>query len=147
MVIKNTPYVCITHSIDAGVLLINWKRCPSTKQLKDSYLAALEYVHHGSLVTSFCTDLSTSGPLSREQEAWLMLEFYPKVYEVIQSSINAAVVFTEEHFKAIVTNYQQPAYFTRQTFIHFNYFTEIREAQHWLAAIKKGQDTLSAMSF
>ncbi|GAB3195198.1 hypothetical protein ABID22_003598 [Pontibacter aydingkolensis] len=142
MVIKDTPYVGISHDVATDILFINWKQKPTIKQLKDTYLSALQHVQQTCLITSFCTDLTAIGPLNREQEAWLMLEFYPSVYQIIKSSINAAVVFSEEHFKAIVTNYQQPAYLSRQDFIHFNYFTAYQEATHWLIDIKKGQETM-----
>lgn len=144
MVIKDTPYVSVSHKVDTDILLINWKRSPSVKQFKEVYAAALQYVHQTSFVTAFCTDLTAIGPLNREQEAWLMLEYYPKVFQTIKTNITAAVVFSEEHFKAIVTNYQQPTYLQRQEFIHFNYFTDFQEAMHWLVDIKKGQETLSS---
>ncbi|WP_299821452.1 hypothetical protein [uncultured Pontibacter sp.] len=145
MVIKDTPYVSIVFNVTAEILLIDWIQIPSTKQFKDSYFAALQFVEQKGTIISFCTNLSVIGSLSREQEAWLMLEYYPKVYQCIGENINAAVVFSEEHFKAIVTNYQQPTYLARQEFINFNYFTVFEEAMHWLAIIKKGQDSFSSM--
>lgn len=142
MVIKDTPYVFITHNVTTDILLINWRRSPSVKQLKDAYSAALQYVQDVCLVTSFCTDLTAIGPLTREQEAWLMQEYYPNVFTSINTSIIAAVVFSDEHFKAIVTNYQQPDYILGQEFIQFNYFTSFQEAMHWLVYTKKGQEIL-----
>ena len=146
MVLKDTAYVELRHCVDTDILLINWKRSPSIKQFKDSYLTALRYVESTYLLTSFCTQLTAIGPLSRELEAWLMLEFYPNVFQIIKSPINAAVVFSEEHFKAIVSNYQQPNYLSRQEFIHFNYFTDFEEAMHWLVDIRKGQEATSSLS-
>ncbi|MEJ8802016.1 hypothetical protein [Pontibacter sp. H249] len=146
MIIKDTPYVCLAHDVDADILLINWKRSPTFKHFKDTYLAALQYVQLNALITSYCTELTAIGPLNREQEAWLNVEFYPNVFSTIKSKINAAVVFSEEHFKALVTNYQQPTYLINQDFIHFNYFTDFNEALYWLRDTKKGQKALTSMS-
>lgn len=142
MVIKNSIYVDISHEVEAGVLLISWKKAPTFEQFTDLHMLVLEYVQRNNQLTAFCTDLSVIGPLTREQEAWLTYDYYPKVFEIIQADVNAAVVFSEAHFKAIVTNYQQPDYLPRQDFINFNYFTDFGEAMHWLLTIKKGQETI-----
>ena len=146
MVIKDTHYVSIHYNLNTEVLMIKWKISPTNRQFKHSYLDILEFVDNVYNATSFCTDLTTIGALSREQEAWLVLDYYPIAQQVINSSANVAVVFSEEHFKAIVTNFQQPAYLSKQDFIHFNYFTDPQEAIHWLIDIKKGQETFSIMS-
>jgi hypothetical protein len=146
MVIKDTHYVFIHYSVEAEILLINWKLNPTNTQFKESYSEILNFVGNVCHVTSFCTDLTRVGALSREQEAWLVLEYYPKAQDFFNHNVNVAVVFSDEHFKAIVTNFQQPIYLTRQDFIHFNYFTKPQEAFQWLLDIKKGQDTLSVMS-
>lgn len=142
MVIKDSIFVSVMHNHAADILLLKWKRVPSFAQFKDTYLTVLGYVEQTRLVTSFCTDLTVIGSLNREQEDWLAYEYYPKVFEIIRSEINAAVVFSEDHFKAIVTNYQQPEYHPRQDFINFNYFTDFDEAIHWLINTRKGQETI-----
>ncbi len=145
MVIKDTHYVFIHYSVEAEVLLIKWRQSPTNTQFKESYLDILDFVSNICIINSYCTDLSVIGPLSREQEAWLVLEYYPKAQSLLKHNINVAVVFSEEHFKAIVTNFQQPIYLSRQDFINLNYFTDSQEALHWLIDIKKGQDSLGVM--
>ena len=142
MVIKDSIFVSVSFDDTAEALLLQWKRVPSFDQFKDTYLAVLGYVKETRLVTSFCTDLTVIGSLKREHEDWLAYEYYPKVFEIIRSEINAAVVFSEDHFKAIVTNYQQPEYHPRQDFINFNYFTDFDEAIHWLINTRKGQENM-----
>ncbi|MBF9254693.1 hypothetical protein I2I11_15415 [Pontibacter sp. 172403-2] len=63
------------------------------------------------------------------------------VYNVIKDNIYAAVVFSEEHFKAIVSNYQVASPAAQHQFINFTYFTDLEEALFWLQSIKKGPDT------
>ena len=137
--------VYILYDVNVDILMIKWKKSPSFIEFKEAHVAILQFVETSSSVTSFCTDLTYIGPLSREQEAWLMLEYYPNVYNCIKTDVNIAVVFSEEHFKAIVTNYQQPVNLLFQEFINFNYFTDFREATYWLEDIKRGQDKFSSM--
>lgn len=140
MVIHQTTSVTITFRQKESVLLLQWLRKPDSVQLKDTYMRALAYVCSNRQTYYFCTDQSLIGSLDREQEEWLNQEFYPKVYDCIQGEIFAAVVFNNDHFKALVTNYQVPALLPQQHFIQFNYFTKLQEALQWLSDIKKGQD-------
>ena len=114
-------------------------------QLIAAYLHALQYVCENRRTYYFCTDQTLIGPLDREQEEWLSQEYYPKVYDCIQSEIYAAVVFTNSHFQAIVANYQVSAVLPQQRFILFNYFTKMQEALLWLSDVKKGQDEALTM--
>ncbi|SFF90719.1 hypothetical protein [Pontibacter chinhatensis] len=140
MVIHQTTSAIITFRQKDSVLLIQWLRKPDTGQLMDTYLRALAYVCSNRQTYYFCTDQTLIGSLDRDQEEWLSQEFYPKVYDCIQGEIFAAVVFNNEHFKALVTNYQVPALLPQQHFIQFNYFTKLQEALQWLSDIRKGQD-------
>lgn len=67
-------------------------------------------------------------------------ECYKKSYDVLQDDFFVAVVFSEDHFKAVVFNYALPAATQVHKFVHFNYFTSQDEALHWLASVKEGQD-------
>lgn len=140
MVIYQTSGVSITFQEEESLLLMQWLRKPGMDQLMEAYLHALNYVCEKRQIHYYCTDQTLIGPLDRDQEEWLNQEFYPKVYECIQREIYAAVVFTNAHFQAIVTNYQVPAVVPQQHFIHFNYFTKLQEALQWLSDVRKGQD-------
>ncbi|WP_347159114.1 hypothetical protein [Pontibacter chitinilyticus] len=107
----------------------------------EAYLHILDLLTVNAGLRLYCTDLSNIGALDREQEVWLNLEYYPMVHNLLQSDFYVAVVFSEEHFKAIVTNYQASAPAELYAFTHFTYFTAVDEAIHWLMSIKKGQDT------
>lgn len=140
MVIFKTPGVNITFQEQESLLLIRWLSKPGMDLLTEAYLHALQFVCEHPQTYYFCADQSQIGPLDREQENWLNLEYYPKVYECINDEIYAAIVFSNAHFKAIVANYQVSATMPQQHFIQFNYFTKLQEALHWLADVKKGQD-------
>ncbi|TPE46019.1 hypothetical protein [Pontibacter mangrovi] len=140
MMIFDSPYVHISFREERGLLLIQWLRKPDHAKLVEAYLCALDFVSSSLSTLFFYTDLTSIGPLSREQENWLTQEFYPKVYQCLQTDIFAAVVFSEDHFKAIVTNYQLPSAALQHHFIQFNYFTSQEEALQWLLDVKKGQD-------
>ncbi|WP_266205415.1 hypothetical protein [Pontibacter kalidii] len=140
MVIFNTPGVNITFQEQEKLLLIHWLKKPNMELLMEAYLRALQFVCENRQTYYFCTDQTLIGPLDREQEAWLNQEYYPEVYACIQDEIYAAVVFSNAHFKAIVTNYQVPATLPQRHFIQFNYFTKQQEALQWLSDVKKGQD-------
>ncbi|WP_157578082.1 hypothetical protein [Pontibacter akesuensis] len=139
MVIRETPCVKVTFFEEHKTLLISWLRGPSTKELHATYLHALQFIEAHPDVVLFCTDQTLIGSLTREQETWLMQEYYPKVYHILQDDVYAAVVFSESHFNAIVMNYQANAIAPGQHFIQFNYFTVLSEAMHWLKGINKGQ--------
>ncbi|WP_242919517.1 hypothetical protein [Pontibacter liquoris] len=115
---------------------------PNAAIFEEAYLQLLKVVTTANVIKFYCTDLSSIGALDREQESWLNLEYYPKAYDLIQDDIYVAVVFSEEHFKAIVTNYQVTIPDTHHHFIQFTYFTNVEEALHWLQNIK-GQDAVS----
>ena len=140
MVVYQTPLICIDFSAETQVLHISWKAKPSMYAFKEAYLKALQFVEDGHQTRYYCTDLTQSGPFDREQEAWLNTEYYPKVDKCIRKEIYAAVVFTESHFKAIVSNYEPAPLAAEQHFIQFNYFTDLHEAQDWLLQIQKGQE-------
>ncbi|ARS35244.1 hypothetical protein [Pontibacter actiniarum] len=140
MVIFENPYAIISYQEQAEFLQISWLRKPSAKLLAEIYLHALEFVATHTKLKLFCTDQTQIGPLEREQENWLIQEYYPKVYQIIQDDIHAAIVFSERHFNAIVMNYQVPVSLPHQRFIQFNYFTQLQEALHWLEDVKKGQE-------
>ncbi|MDX5418618.1 MAG: hypothetical protein LPK14_04515 [Hymenobacteraceae bacterium] len=143
MVVLTTPFVDITYLGNEDTLLIRWLQLPDAAAFREAYLSALAFVSRHRLTTNYCTDLTLIGALTKEQEHWLHLDFYPQVYKVIRKSIQAAVVFSEEHFNAIITHYQVPDSLPEQRFIDFNYFTDLAQALHWIADIKKGQgDTL-----
>lgn len=147
MVIYTTPSVDVEFSMDDGVLFIKWKQKPETREFIEAYTKILNYVKDSYRTTLFCTDLSRIGSLKNEQEAWLNSEYYQLVYNNLQADIFVAVVFSEDHFKAIITNYKATETQPQHSFIRFNYFTELNEACHWLASIKKGQDTLVLPNF
>lgn len=140
MVIFETPSALVTYQEQERLLLIQWLRKPDMDLFMDTYLHALQFVCEHQQTYYFCTDQSQIGPLDREQESWLNQEYYPKVYDCIKDEIYAAIVFSNSHFKAIVTNYQASVTLPQQHFIHFNYFTKQQEALQWLLDLKKGQD-------
>ncbi|WP_461490075.1 hypothetical protein [Pontibacter sp. HJ8] len=121
-------------------MTITWKAKPDTEQLKDVYWQALQFVKTYRKICFYCTDISSIGPLTADQEAWLTKEYYPQVFESIQSDIYAAVIFSEDHFKALISNYVAGRILPRHDFIHFNYFTDLAEATDWLLFIQKSQD-------
>ncbi|MBB6610065.1 hypothetical protein H7F15_03360 [Pontibacter sp. Tf4] len=123
------------------ILQVIWKNRPTDAVFVETYLQGLAFVQEQVKVKLYCTDLTLSGPLEREQEAWLNNHYYSKVHDTIQEDFFVAVVFSEDHFKAIVTNYTatEPA---EHSFIHFNYFTDRAEAILWLESEKKGRDAI-----
>ncbi|MFD2245168.1 hypothetical protein [Pontibacter ruber] len=141
MVIYQTQIINIVYTAETQILQIEWKAKPSMAAFKEAYLKALQFVEEQQHTRFYCTDLTSCGPFDREQEAWLNTEYYPKVYKSIGSDIYAAVVFTEDHFKAIVSNYEPSQLSLNYSFILFNYFTVLHEAQDWLAQVQKGQET------
>ncbi|WP_161887964.1 hypothetical protein [Pontibacter russatus] len=114
---------------------------PDDATFADAYLTALQFLKHIFPIKLFCTDLTLIGPLTRTQELWLSQECYKKSYNVLQDDFFVAVVFSEDHFKAVVFNYVLPETAYAHEFVHFNYFTCQNEALHWLASINEGQDT------
>ncbi|WP_018478189.1 hypothetical protein [Pontibacter roseus] len=147
MVISETCFASITYSRKPEALFIKWKTKPDTQQFVDVYWQVLQFVKNNPRICFYCTDISQSGPFDSEQEAWLNAEYYPKVFDCIQSDIYAAVVFSEGHFKALVSNYVATQLLPLHEFIHFNYFTNPDEAWDWIAYMQESQDfALSATS-
>lgn len=142
MVVHSTLYSDIILNEESEILQVIWKAKPTDAAFIETYMRGLAFVQEVRPVFLYCTDLTQIGPLDREQEAWLNNVFYGKLLAVLQSDIFVAVVFTEEHFKAIITNYTATEAATSHDFILFNYFTRRVEAIHWLESIKKGQDNL-----
>ena len=142
MVIHTTPCVRIDYGKGSEILLISWLKKPGNEEFKDAYTAALQLVTSAYPTTLFCTDLSLSGALDYDQENWLFQEYYSQVNKMIKAEIYAAVVFSEAHFKALITNYKVVELEKDHPFMHFNYFTQTEEAFHWLRSMKKGQDAL-----
>ncbi|GAA4436084.1 hypothetical protein GCM10023188_28740 [Pontibacter saemangeumensis] len=114
---------------------------PDDAAFVHAHLAALQLSLERQSVKFYCTDLTSVGALTREQEYWLNQELYKKSYNILQDDFFVAVVFSEEHFKAVVSNYIVPSATPSHEFVHFNYFTDQAEALQWLRGIKKGQDT------
>ncbi|WP_242928306.1 hypothetical protein [Pontibacter vulgaris] len=127
--------------MDTQSILMKWVKMPETAAFKEAYLSTLNYVAGHPYVKLYCTDLTLSGSLNREQEGWLYSEYYALVYNIIRDDIYAAVVFSEDHFKALVTNYLATPAVPNNDFIHFNYFTEQEEALSWLGDIYEGRYT------
>ena len=142
MVIYTTPCVEVEFVADIEFLLIKWKQKPETQEFVDTYTRILQYAKGSYQTNLFCTDLTLIGSLKNEQEAWLNSEYYQQVYNGLRADIYAAVVFSEEHFNAMITNYKATETESAHTFLQFNYFTEQEEAFQWLSSIKKGQDAL-----
>lgn len=140
MVIFETPDVRITYHLHFNCLIIKWLRNPCDTSFVSTHLAALQFSIDSHRVKLYCTDLTLIGSLSREQEAWLSQECYKKSYNVLQDEFYVAVVFSEQHFKAVVSNYVVPSAMPSHEFVHINYFTDQGEALQWLESIKKGQD-------
>lgn len=141
MVAVETPCIRIVYYINAELLLIKWLSKPDAAAFTEAYLQLLKIATINNVIKLYCTDLSCIGALSHEQEAWLNLEYYPMVYNAIKDDIHAAVVFSEEHFKAVVANYQVEARTEHYQFINLTYFTNLDEALYWLRSQKKGRDT------
>lgn len=142
MVIYSTPSVDVRLVSDEEIILISWKQKPETDHFKEVYIKVLQFATSIHPTILFCTDLSLIGSLKNEQEAWLNTEYYQQVFNGINSDIYTAVVFSDDHFNAIITNYRAIESETLHSFIHFNYFTELMEAYYWLVSIKKGQDVM-----
>ncbi len=139
MVVYQTSYVTITHCTETDAILIAWLKKPGTHAFTAAYLAGLEYIKSHPYIKLYCTDLTQSGGFDIEQESWLNSEYYSQVYKVVRDDIYAAVVFSEEHFKALISNYHATPYTSSNNFIHFNYFTDQQEGLTWLKDISKGQ--------
>lgn len=147
MLISESCFARITLSSEPEVLTITWKAKPDTAQFKDVYWRVLQFVKTHRKTCFYCTDISMIGPLTSDQEAWLNKEYYPQVLNSIQSVIYAAVVFSEAHFNALISNYVAGRILPIHDFIHFNYFTDPAEAMDWLLYMQKSQDhALSAGS-
>ncbi|GAB3815850.1 hypothetical protein GCM10028895_10450 [Pontibacter rugosus] len=141
MVILETPYAVVTYREPQKVLLLTWLQKPVLSDLKSLYMQTLAFVKEHPFIVKYCSDLTLMGSFSREQENWLMHEFYPEVHHIINDNIFVAVVFSESHFNAIVMNYQATTMLPIHQIINFNYFTAQDEAVDWLVSVKKGQDT------
>ena len=141
MVVYETPCVRIDFLDHFEILIIKWKIKPDDATFFDAYLTALQFLRNNCPVKLYCTDLTLIGPLTRDQESWLNQVCYKKSYNVLQDDFFVAVVFSEDHFKAVVFNYVLPETAQAHEFVHFNYFTCQDEALHWLSSIKEGQNT------
>ncbi|WP_187264618.1 hypothetical protein [Pontibacter beigongshangensis] len=142
MVISSTPVANIEYWSEIEALFISWISTPDIQSFKKVYNLAFDFVAEHKEVRLFCADQTRSGAFGPEHEAWLLFDFNSRVYSLLQEDIYVAVVFTEDHFNAIVNNYQLYRSDSQPNFIHFNYFTRLQEAQLWLQAIKKGQDKI-----
>lgn len=142
MVVHSTNFSDIIFNSELEILQVIWKAKPTDSAFIDTYLRGLAFVQEERPVMLYCTDLSLIGPLEREQEAWLNSVYYSKLQETLNTEVCVAVVFNEEHFKAIITNYAATEAATSHDFMLFNYFTVREEAIHWLESVKKGQDTV-----
>jgi len=143
MVISENSFARITFSSQPEVLSISWKAKPDMEQFKNIYWLALQFVRTQPKIRYYCTDISRSGPFDSEQENWLNREYYPQVYDSIRANIYAAVIFSEGHFKALVSHYVPSQLLPLHDFIQFNYFTELGEALDWLSYIQKSQEITS----
>ncbi|MBD1395936.1 hypothetical protein H9Q13_02060 [Pontibacter sp. JH31] len=139
MVVCDTPYAYITYSSQSEVLSIKWKDRPSLEQFKNVYWQGLQFVKAHPEIRFYCVDISLIGPFDQEQELWLNWEFCPQVLDCIQTNIFAAVIFSEEHFNALVNNYVAPSLLPIHGFIQLNYFTDAVEAHDWLAYTQRSQ--------
>ncbi|NDK55461.1 hypothetical protein [Pontibacter fetidus] len=140
MVVHSSTYSDIIFDSELEILQVIWKAKPTDSAFKETYLQGLSFVQEVQPVMLYCTDLTIIGPLEREQEAWLNNVFYGKLHDAVKQDVFTAVVFTEAHFKAIITNYAATEAVNTQDFMLFNYFTDRAEALHWLESVKKGQD-------
>lgn len=140
MVVADTPFLNLYYYADAGIMQVSWKKKPTVTALQEAYWKVLAFGTDQKSVRLICTDLTESGSLDREQEAWLANVYYKKVYDAVQDDIFVAVVFSEEHFKAIVYNYQITPHDAAHDFIQLHYFTSLKQAFDWLTYIKKGQE-------
>ena len=140
MVISESTYAFANYLTEANVLLISWKLKPDRKQFRNLYWQVLQFVKTNPKICYYSTDISRIGPLDAEEEAWLSREYYPQVFEIIGKEIYAAVIFSDDHFNALVNNYIASHLLPQQDFIHFNYFTDQAEAMDWLMYMQKGQD-------
>lgn len=141
MVIFETPCVEISYLFQVSCLFIKWLSRPDNATFVEAHSAVLQFSIDNPVVRSYCTDLTSVGSLTREQESWLSLEYYQKSYKKLQCTFFVAVIFSEEHFKAVVSNYQVPSALSPHPYVFFNYFTDSYEALHWLECIEKGQDS------
>lgn len=140
MVVYATPCVRVEYREEGNVLSIKWKKKPDTTAFKDAYTRVLQFATEEYPSIFFCIDMSLCGSFDMEQENWLNEEYYLQVYDGIKGNVYAAIVFSEEHFKAIISNYKATETDSFHAFMHLNYFTKTREAFNWLNSIKKGQD-------
>ncbi|TXK52192.1 hypothetical protein FVR03_01870 [Pontibacter qinzhouensis] len=142
MTISSTPAADLVYLPDTEVLMLRWKEKPDTTSFKKEYMMAFQFVAKYPHIRYYCTDLTKSGAFERDQELWLTTYFYDTVNKLLHADVFAAVVFSEKHFNAIVHNYMLQAANAKHNFIHFNYFTLLPEALHWLRSIKKDQDMI-----
>jgi hypothetical protein len=143
MVVYTAPSVSVEYKCEENILLLKWAKKPDTEVFKQAYNRLLHFATEEYPTSLFCVDMSECGSFDSDQEEWLAKEYYLKVYGGVQDTIYAAVIFSEAHFQAIISNYKalenEPFYY----FLHLNYFTKTREAFNWLSGIKKGQDVSS----
>jgi hypothetical protein len=140
MVLSDSSLALISYSGTDDVLSIKWKANPDIEQFKNLYWQVLQFVKANQKIRYYSTDISRIGPFDPEQEAWISREYYPQVADIIGENIYAAVIFSEGHFKALVSNYVASHMSPTDDFIHFNYFTDATEAIDWLMLMQKGQD-------
>jgi hypothetical protein len=144
MVISDTKFAQVTYLEEVGILSICWYRNPTMEQFTHLYLQGLQFVKENPGIRFYSTDISRIGPFDAEQESWLSRLYYPQVSEIIGEVIYAAVVFSENHFQALVNNYVASHIVPLSDFIQFNYFTNSDEALDWLRYMQKGQDLVLA---
>lgn len=142
MVISESSLALVTFSDLHDILSINWKAKPDIEQFKNLYWQVLQFVKGNGKICYYSTDISLIGPFDPEQEAWLSREYYAQVYAGIQSDIYAAVIFSDDHFNALINNYVPSRQLPLSDFIHFNFFTDAAEANDWLINMQKGQNLL-----
>ncbi|MCJ8167387.1 hypothetical protein MKJ04_21275 [Pontibacter sp. E15-1] len=141
MVVLETPYVKISYLFQVNCLSVSWLMRPTDAVFIEAHVAIVEFLSKNFPVKLYCTDLTLVGALTKDQETWLATECYNKTYNILNDDFYVAVVFSENHFKAVVSNYMVPSSETADDYVHFNYFTDQEEALHWLENIKKGQDS------
>lgn len=141
MVIEETPSVTIAYCFKTNGILVRWQEITCLDGFKEVYGKVFDFAVKQYKIKHYCIDLRLAGALTREQENWLTSYYYNEVNRVIKDCISIAVVFSEEHFKAIIRNYYAAAEIQQHDFIQFNYFTDVKEAEYWLCSIQKGQDT------
>ncbi|WP_181304947.1 hypothetical protein [Rufibacter sp. XAAS-G3-1] len=90
----------LTYRRDLDILFLRWYRYPTSAQLREGYLSALEMAREVK-ATYWMFDLRSRGKISEEDESWMLQTFFPQIEEEFEYQGYFANLVTPTHFAHI----------------------------------------------